>query len=237
MKENLLMLKSTLLENINLFLSSNQWTIKDLSDASDIPYESVKKLVNGKINNPSIFTLQKIANALHCSIDYLIGRQETYGVNPKQLPKRAFKLLDTVAYIEMQLFMENQRHSTFQIPLIIPSSIIKDGGLIDSYSWGNIDIPNIYADSYDSILCGIKITSTDLEPTYYYNDVLLVAKDRYPQRNEIGVFLIENRIYIRKYLLEKGIILESINGKSAPIIVKDISKVHFIGRVLTTLRY
>ena len=48
--------------------------MKTLADKADLPYETVKHLMAGKIGRPSFISILKIANALECSLDDLAGR-------------------------------------------------------------------------------------------------------------------------------------------------------------------
>ena len=59
---------------ISTQLSRHNWSLKTLSDRSTVPYETIKKVANGKIRNPSLKNIFKIAEAFDCSIDYLAGR-------------------------------------------------------------------------------------------------------------------------------------------------------------------
>ena len=43
------LLKSNIIKNINKILNTSKWSIRKLSDFSGLPYESVKKLLSGKI--------------------------------------------------------------------------------------------------------------------------------------------------------------------------------------------
>ena len=63
-----------MVENINRLLYQKNWSIRQLADEAELPYESVKKLVGGKVNNPTIYTISKVCDALNCSIDYILGR-------------------------------------------------------------------------------------------------------------------------------------------------------------------
>ena len=65
-------LHNIILDNLNEMLTINQWSIKKLADTADLPYESVKKLLAGKIKNPTVYTLYKICTALGCGIDQLM---------------------------------------------------------------------------------------------------------------------------------------------------------------------
>lgn len=228
--------KMIFLNNINNFLSKNHWTIKNLSDYSNLPYESTKKLINGKVDNPSIYTISKIADALGCSVDFLLGKSNARCAVSKDLPLRAFTLLEEVAKFETYLARENQKNHSLNIPVFVPTGKLKDGFIFDSISTENIDISQNFKDYEEMIMCGFKITNTSLTPAYLNNDVLLLARDRYPQSGEIGVFLIGNKCYIRKYISGFPCKLECINGNNEPIVIKDIKNLHFIGRVLTVIR-
>ncbi len=61
---------------ISTQLSKHNWSLKILSDRSSVPYEIIKKVANGKIGNPSLRNILRIAEAFGCSIDYLAGRQD-----------------------------------------------------------------------------------------------------------------------------------------------------------------
>ena len=63
-------------ERISTQLSRHNWSLKTLSDQSSVPYETLKKVANGKIRNPSLKNILRIAEAFGCSIDYLAGRQD-----------------------------------------------------------------------------------------------------------------------------------------------------------------
>ena len=66
--------KNIMVENINRLLYQKNWSIRQLADEAELPFESVKKLVGGKVNNPTIYTISKVCDALNCSIDYILGR-------------------------------------------------------------------------------------------------------------------------------------------------------------------
>lgn len=64
--------KNKLVPAINRLMYEKSWSIKQLSEEADLPYESVKKIIGGKVNNPTIYSLIKICKALDCSIDFII---------------------------------------------------------------------------------------------------------------------------------------------------------------------
>ena len=66
-------LTDRIVENIWTRLTRRNWSLKLLSDTADIPYETVKKLLNGKIQKPSFYCIWQIAQALDCTVDELVG--------------------------------------------------------------------------------------------------------------------------------------------------------------------
>ena len=90
--------KNIMVENINRLLYQKNWSIRQLADEAELPYESVKKLVGGKVNNPTIYTISKVCDALNCSIDYILGRSVINTIDKKSLPPRVFNLLVEIAY-------------------------------------------------------------------------------------------------------------------------------------------
>ncbi|HJC58680.1 MAG TPA: helix-turn-helix transcriptional regulator [Candidatus Eisenbergiella intestinipullorum] len=69
---------------ISAQLSRHNWSLRTLSDRSSVPYETIKKVANAKIKNPSLKNILKIAEAFGCSIDYLAGRQDA-PIPPRQI--------------------------------------------------------------------------------------------------------------------------------------------------------
>lgn len=57
-------------------MAEKNWSMRKLSDYSGVPYETLKKLLNSKIQNPSFASILKLAVALDCSLDYLAWGDE-----------------------------------------------------------------------------------------------------------------------------------------------------------------
>ncbi len=232
----LLEIQSACIENINQLLNTNGWSIKQLADRAKLPYDSVKKLLYGKIGNPSIYTLAKISQAFNCSVDFLLKSDSIYGFNVSQLPSRALTLLQEIVNFERYLQQLNVSENTDLVPVFVPSGSYHDGSIFDSVYYESVDISAYREEFGDIIMCGVKVIGSYLHPTYLNNDILLVARDRFPLNNEVAVFIKEHKIYIRKYILGNPIIMESINGTAKPIKIYNIDDIHFFGRVLTVVR-
>ena len=216
--------KNIMVENINRLLYQKNWSIRQLADEAELPYESVKKLVGGKVNNPTIYTISKVCDALNCSID------------KKSLPPRVFNLLVEIAYFESRIADYNKSHKTDCISVLTPTGYVQDGMVFDSISTNIVNISAYKKDFGDIVLCGIKIVGRNLSPTYFDNDILLIGKDRFPESGETGIFLIGNKVYIRKYIPGIRLELAPINGDKNSLFIDNIDDVHYFGRVLTVVR-
>lgn len=229
-------LKNTMVQNINRLLYKKNWSIRQLSDQAGLPYESIKKLVGGKIKNPTIYTISKVCDALDCSIDYLLRRSVINTIDQKSLPPRVFNLLAEIAYFESRIADYNQSHKTDCVSVLTPTGIVQDGMVFDSISTNIVNISAYKKDFGDIVLCGIKIVGRNLSPTYFDDDILLIGKDRFPESGETGIFLIGNKVYIRKYIPGIRLELAPINGDKNSLFIDNIDDVHYFGRVLTVVR-
>lgn len=212
------------------------WSIKELSEQSELPYESVKKIVGGKINNPTIYSLSKICQALDCSLDYLLKNKPSYDFNLQTFPPRVNTLLSEIANFEIYLSKRNTTPNTNLITTLVPTGIVQDGMIFDSFKLDSVDISEYVIDVGNIAMCGIKVMGDDLSPTYINGDILLIARDRFPLDGETGLFIIGNKSYIRQYFSGNPICLKALNNSSNSIIVNSIDDIHFFGRVLTIVR-
>jgi transcriptional regulator with XRE-family HTH domain len=245
--ENLYTAVNNLKDTINRLLFVNNWSLRTLSEKSDIPYESLKKLMNGKIANPSLNSLLKLAYVFDCSLDYLIGNTSNvscdYNFHPSEefdfsrLPNRSKNLLKCIANFERKLTVINSTTNSHMIPVLVPTGHMYDGMYYDSLYTKSIDISGYIDHFKKDVLCGLEITNSSLHPTYFEGDVLLVARDRHPIYGETGIFVLNNRVHIRRYLCGTPSVLEPINGVGAPIIVETLDNLLFFGYVLTVMRF
>ena len=62
----------TITNRIHYLLESKHWSVKTLSDESNIPYETLKKLLYRKTENTSFHNIMKIALAFNCNLNYFV---------------------------------------------------------------------------------------------------------------------------------------------------------------------
>lgn len=236
-KENeILHYKNTIVENINRIVYNKHWSIKQLSDKSNLPYESVKKIVNGKINNPTIYSLAKISKALDCSLDYILDKKNMHSINTDGLPQHASNLLSEIVDLETYLHHHNQIHNTNFISVLVLNGRSFNGMVYDDIYVDSVDISEYRSKYGDIIMCGLKICDKGPNPYIFNNKTLLIAQDRFPLNKEIGVFFLGNKIYIRRYISESTSMLLPLTEEENPITIQNIDDWHFFGRVLTVIK-
>lgn len=69
-------MSSSDLKNIKNFRNKKGWSQEKLSREADISYQTLIKIEQGRIKNPKLQTLIKLARALGVSLDRLVGSQK-----------------------------------------------------------------------------------------------------------------------------------------------------------------
>ena len=73
-------------ENLLAIIKESGLTKQQIAENGNLPYETVKRVVSGKTDNPYIETLDRFAIALKCTLgDILIGTKAVVGT--KKLPE------------------------------------------------------------------------------------------------------------------------------------------------------
>lgn len=200
---------------IYCLLESNHWSVKTLSDQSNIPYETLKKLLSGKTENTSFHNIMKIALAFKCSLDYLVEPLE----NDNEI---------TLSQTDTQTCICSELHrNELIIPLFDPASISDTQSQTDSLNISKY--PDYIKQNADF---GITVSSYCYHPIYHPDEVLLVSQNRFPHFGETCVFLHKGMIYIRAfYKTGYSILLKSVNGIGPDIEIYDFSEWSLIGYV------
>lgn len=230
------MIKYHLQDSLNFHLSQKGWTLKTLSDKSGVPYETLKKLANAKIDNPSLQSVIKVAQAFDCSIDSLFIRESTLFGKLRLLPRRSLEFLEAITDFELALTVRTKQSDQFLIPVVIPTGFMKDGMIYDSLYVEYIDATRYFQQFGAHLVCALKITDTAFHPTYMKGDILLIARDQQPRYGTVGIFLHQNQLYIRKFIPGSPPRLEAVNNSSPPIIMDNPDTWTLFGSVLTVVR-
>lgn len=173
-------------------------------------------------SQPSAEALIKIADYFGCSIDYILGRTNSFTPDREniQYPDNIIHLFDTGDIIEIETYPE-------------PVSA-GNGNVVDN----SLSIPQIYPQtkiSSQADFC-VKVSGDSMYPLYEDGDILFVKKiDKSDIRNnDIGIFFYIDDSYCKRYNEENGnITLISENSSEyKPIEVYQYDKFKVQGKVL-----
>lgn len=193
---------------IYYLMEQNNWSVKMLSDQSNIPYETLKKLLSRKTENTSFHNIMKIALAFNCNLNYFIDSSDSTDIPLAHDSKVPVYYPKTSANIP------------------IPSSLpLLTQDLLD------ISIYPSYIQ--EQIHLGIVISDYSYHPIYKSNDTLLVNCNRTPLSGEHAVFLHNDNIYIRTFFKSyNSVILEPINKIGTNIIIHNFEEWKILGCVV-----
>lgn len=74
-------------------------TQEHIADSLEVNPSHISNIECGRAN-PSLTALVKIANMLHCSVDYFIGGEYTYKVDKEQQKTLDDKIMDKLKYFD-----------------------------------------------------------------------------------------------------------------------------------------
>ena len=123
-----------------------------------------------------------------------------------------------------------EKNSSEKLLRQLIATLRMEGGLV-SASLGEGDKYNII------VINGESLTGEDMGNSLYNSECKRKSgKDRFPESGETGIFLIGNKVYIRKYIPGIRLELAPINGDKNSLFIDNIDDVHYFGRVLTVVR-
>ena len=184
-----------------------------------------------KGGNPNADILMKLADELNCTTDLLLGRAEK---DPTNFENDEIELLeiykklnskDKIRIIERaqtlyEIASEKSESAYTPIISIRHSLYMVSAGtgyeLDAGDSWDEIEVPDTPT-ARKADFC-LTISGDSMEPRYHNGDIVLVKHCNAIDENEIGIFRIENKGYIKRYGLDR---LISLNPKYDDILFSD----------------
>ena len=234
--ESLCYYKKVIINNLYKKLYFYNWSLRKLSDEAGLPYETVKKLAGGKINNPSIYNLIKISEAFQCSVNELISDSASVQHDSPSLSNRCFSFLSELCDLEDHLLEHNQKFDTDYIAIVNAYGFYSHGFSCTNLSSDLYNFANHRKSYGDLDILGINIHDTSPNRLFYEDELILICKDRYPLSGESGIFIYKDKLYIRRYVPGKYFCLKALRGYDKPIILKHIDECLFLGRILDIIR-
>lgn len=212
---------SQIASRIYYLLELKHWSVKTLSDESNIPYETLKKLLSHKTENTSFHNIAKIALAFKCNLNELTE------------PLLETTTVHNSNYSSVQSKSNNLQMKCTRIPLLYPSKLSMANASNHSLRLESLELSSYPLEVRHMIDYGIVISSYCYHPVYTERDVLLIDQKRSPDLGEVGVFLHKGNIYIRTFSkFFNYISLKTVNGIGPDIRISDFSNWIILGCVV-----
>ena len=226
---------ANIVSNISSELKARNWSLLRLSEESGVPYDTLKKLLTNRIENPNFRNIAKIAYALNVDINSLSGIAPVTPVESES--DHSLKLIQYILEIEKSLAITKPFRKNDYIPVFVPLPSYEQ---IPFYG-GGVAINYLAIDKYrerfgDKLSFGLRITGNSYHPVYFENDILLVGTNRPPLPGETGLFVNDGYAYIRRFKGGDGITLEPVNSLGNSIILDSLDGWTIMGYVLGVYR-
>lgn len=218
-------------------LAERGWSLKQFSEISGVPYDTLKNIHMGKTTDPKLSTAADIANAFGISINCLLGKcshtpsEKILLRSYRECGKHGKSIIDLVARYEAGT-IKNERctKGKHPIPCVKPCGDMHKGIL-----WDSSKTENEYTTNADAYI-GVQMPNDDFAPLYCEGDIVLI-EDRIPHDGEIAAILIKDRAYIRKVIKEKkGYTFKCLHNYGADIFINRMDEITFIGTVNGIIR-
>lgn len=196
----------------NLITAYEIWTNKQgLTQAEaalliDVSLPTYKRLLSREGAKIDFMSAMKISTLLKEPLKRLCGYDiKDYEIFQKiqflQPRERRFVSALVDFDITYQKYLNTYSKEFDDISVLIPTGNMEDGMILDAFSVEKMDISPLRGKAYyNSIDCGIKVTSNHYHPAYNVGDTLLIAR-KAPRSGDVGIFIdVETgRTYIRKF--------------------------------------
>lgn len=195
--------------NLFMYVDEKDITLKDISEASDIPFSTLNSFLYGNSKDIKLSTAVKLAKALNVSIDELVGADTINEISResisicRNLPDNALYLIRWYIRYINSLNKDNQPNRRYVSVMELDCN--HHGNLKMTTNYKHIDITDINEEYRYKIFFGITMPSDNYMPTYSPYDILLIANDRQPHLNENSLLRVGATLFIAKRKVENGI--------------------------------
>lgn len=249
----------TYIDRIKKLKNERKITNQRLSELTGIPIGTLSKLLAGISDDPKLSNIVSICDAFGCSVDYIVNGKEDNPNNylldegeiqlvenyralddhgkelvvlvlnkeKERLTKEAYGLSGRAKILERPAIHTGRR----SLPLYDLPVSAGPGEFLDSSEYETVSIPDgaiTRAASY-----ALRISGNSMNPKYLDGDILMVEKCDAVMPGELGIFVLDNAGYFKKF---GGDRLISLNPDYEDILLSRFSQVQCCGRVLGKLK-
>lgn len=212
-------LRNTFILNMEKERQKLGYTQAEFAEELDMSMSGYKKMIGGETSSVSLYTAYQVERISGVPIVRLMGMEnedraliEQY----KSLPERQKR------YMRMLLDLEVRQHPNEEeeayCTLLTPTGPMEDGMDFDGFCKEQIHVGQYGTWYGNRLLFAIQITGHYFSPAYLEGDILLVGNDREPRVGEVGLFLNEGKVYIRRLAKKDPLVLEPVASRGREIV-------------------
>ena len=231
-------------------------TTGDLSSSTGIPVGTLSKLLSGAIEEPKLSIAVRIAQSLDCSVDAmatgkpcvsgeLMPEEKTLIENYRILDERGKNMVSLMIDKEIERVSENNdkkltdvtmddgdgQYEYVTLPLFLLPVSAGTGAFLDNSDSEDIQVRANYTTK--SADFALKVSGNSMEPTFRNGDVLLVRKQNYVEKGELGIFIGDGEGYFKRFM---GKYLHSLNPSYDDIPLSRFTDFICCGKVIGNLK-
>lgn len=222
--------------NLFLYIDDKDITIRDVSEASGVPFSTLITILYGNPQDVKLSTAIKLSRALNISIDELVGAntidevaRESMSIC-RNLPENDLYLVRW--YIR---YINNFKRENGKRFVSIMKLDAADGNLKITTDYTRLDISNCQEPCKSKVFFGISLNSDNYMPKYTPFDILLIANDRPPKPIEDVLLRSGHYLFLARRKVEKEVVkYYSIRDGKYRLNENEIDEL--VGYVATTIR-
>lgn len=194
-------------------------SVREFAIAAGLPYTTVDSILKRGVEKANIINIIKICNTLDIDTDELadgeirpkikkvmlqLSNSETQHIKKyRELDTHGKKIVDIVLDEEHERCTAVEEEKPEKVPKIeIRSSVYNKasagtGYMLNDEEWEAIEIPDTYENRQADF--ALTISGDSMEPIYHDGDIVLVKEQPQIGLGEIGIFIINDEGYIKKY--------------------------------------
>lgn len=231
--------------------------VNEIANLAGIPPQTLYSMIRRDSMKADIDVLIKVSKVLGVSVEYFYDMYQkgTLEQNdglcdiftaslPEQALIKKYRALDEHGKKAVDFIIEHERLRSEikqsksqnacaieciqrrQLPLYDLPASAGTGAFLDSNHYEMVEVgPNVPMDAN----FGVRITGDSMEPQIYDGDIIWVKQQQTLEEGQIGVFVLNNEGYCKKYHKNR---LESLNPQYADISLGKYDDFRIVGQVL-----
>ena len=247
------------IERIKNLKNERKITNQRLSELTGIPIGTLSKILAGISDSPKLSNIISICEALGCSIDYIVtGKEENpnnYLLDDGEIQLiESYRALDEHGKELVVLVLDKEKERLTKESYGLGGGMTRTakvlegptlyagkrtlrlyelpvsaghGEFLDGNNFETIRIPD--GPATKSASYALRISGNSMSPKYHDGDILLVEKRDSVEYGDLGIFVLDNSGYFKKY---GGDRLISLNPDYDDLILSQFESVSCLGKVL-----